>query len=75
MVLQQATKATKRQCPDLLFSERGLPPIRSAWTGNTLEIGKPLVLAERCELGQLALRANEDITNQELRYLCDLLFK
>jgi hypothetical protein len=48
------------QCPHLPFSERGLSPIRSAWPGNTLEIVKPLVLAERCELGQLALRANED---------------
>ena len=50
------------QCPHLPFWERGLSPIRSAWPGNTLGIVKPLVLAERCELGQLALRANEDTT-------------
>src|ERR1022692_4522360 len=60
-------KAGTRQCPDLPFTERGLSPIRSAWPGSTLEIGKPLVLAERCELGQLALRANEDTAGKEKR--------
>ena len=45
-----------------------MSPIRSAWPGSTLEIGKPLVLAERCELGQLALRANEDIAQHLTRF-------
>ena len=43
-----------------LFRSADCPPTHSAWHGNRLEIGKPLVLGECCELGQFALRATYD---------------